>query len=116
MWGDRPPTITERGKMNTETEYMVEEKTLVQIAPPSFYKVIFLNDNTTPMEHVIELLVIIFGHTQDSATEVTLEIHNTGSGVAGIYSFEIAEQKALESTERSRAKEYPLRIKIEREE
>jgi ATP-dependent Clp protease adaptor protein ClpS len=102
--------------MSTEIETVVKEKTLVQISPPSLYKVIFLNDDTTPMEHVIELLISIFGHTQDSATDVTLEIHNTGSGVAGIYSFEIAEQKALEATEVSRNNSYPLRVKVEREE
>jgi ATP-dependent Clp protease adaptor protein ClpS len=102
--------------MSTETETAVEEKTLVQISPPSFYKVIFLNDDSTPMEHVIELLISIFGHDQNSATDVTLEIHNTGSGVAGIYAFEIAEQKALEATEISRANNYPLRIRVEREE
>jgi ATP-dependent Clp protease adaptor protein ClpS len=102
--------------MSTETETVVKEKISVQISPPSFYKVIFLNDDATPMEHVIELLVNIFGHDQLSATDVTLEIHNTGSGVAGIYAFEIAEQKALEATEKSRANNYPLRIRVEREE
>lgn len=102
--------------MSTEIETIVKEKTLVQITPPSFYKVIFLNDNTTPMEHVIGLLVSIFGHTENSAEDVTLEIHHTGSGVAGVYAFEIAEQKALEATEASRKNNYPLRIKVEREE
>lgn len=102
--------------MSTENETVVKEKTLVQISPPSFFKVIFLNDDATPMEHVIALLITIFGHDQESATDVTLEIHNTGSGVAGVYSFEIAEQKALEATEISRGNNYPLRIKVEREE
>jgi ATP-dependent Clp protease adaptor protein ClpS len=98
------------------TEAITKEQIFVQIAPPSLYKVIFLNDNTTPMEHVIELLITIFGHNQTSATDVTLEIHNTGSGVAGVYSFEIAEQKTLEATTFSRNNNYPLRIKVEREE
>jgi len=102
--------------MSTEIETIVKEKTLVQISPPAFYKVIFLNDDTTPMEHVVKLLISIFGHTEISAEDVTLEIHNTGSGVAGIYAFEIAEQKALEATDVSRQNSYPLRIKVEREE
>ncbi len=102
--------------MSTSTETIVKESILVQISPPSLYKVILLNDDSTPMEHVIELLITIFGHNQHSATDVTLEIHNTGSGVAGVYAFEIAEQKALEATEVSRHNSYPLRIKVEREE
>lgn len=102
--------------MSTETETTTKEKTVVQISPPSSYKVIFLNDDHTPMEHVIELLISIFGHDQDSAKNVTLEIHTTGNGVAGVYAFEIAEQKALEATELSRNNNFPLRIKVERDE
>jgi ATP-dependent Clp protease adaptor protein ClpS len=100
--------------MAIETE--IKEKTTLQISPPSLYKVLFLNDDVTPMDHVIALLIQIFGHDIKTATEVTLEIHNSGSGVAGVYNFEIAEQKALEATEISRSNSFPLRIRVEREE
>jgi ATP-dependent Clp protease adaptor protein ClpS len=102
--------------MSTETETVTNEKTSVQIDIPSLYRVIFLNDDTTPMEHVIDLLITIFNHDHESATNVTLEIHNTGAGIAGIYAFEIAEQKALEATESSKNNNYPLRIRVERDE
>jgi ATP-dependent Clp protease adaptor protein ClpS len=97
------------------TEIQTAEKIEIQLTPPKLWKVIFLNDDSTPMEHVIILLTNIFGHDLKSAQDVTLEIHNTGSGVAGIYSFEIAEHKALEATNLSRAKKYPLKIQIEEE-
>lgn len=100
--------------MSTETT--TKEKTVVEISPPSFYKVVFLNDDTTPMEHVIELLVSIFSHDQESAKNITLEIHTTGNAVAGVYAFEIAEQKTIEATEISRNNNFPLRIKVERDE
>ncbi len=96
-----------------ETE--VKEKTVVEIVPPSMWKVVFLNDDQTPMEFVIELLTTIFKHSTDSAKEVTLEIHNTGSGIAGIYSYEIAEQRGIEATQVSRNNGYPLRIQVEKE-
>jgi len=96
-----------------ETE--VKEKTVVEIVPPSMWKVVFLNDDQTPMEFVIELLTTIFKHSTDSAKEVTLEIHNTGSGIAGIYSYEIAEQRGMEATQVSRNNGYPLRIQVEKE-
>jgi ATP-dependent Clp protease adaptor protein ClpS len=99
---------------NTETH--TKEKTLVETSLPKLWKVIFLNDNVTPMEHVVDLLMNIFKHTERSATDVTLEIHNTGSGVAGVYNHEIAEQKALESTTLSRSRGFPLKIQIESEE
>jgi ATP-dependent Clp protease adaptor protein ClpS len=67
------------------------------------------------MEFVIELLTTIFKHSESSAKEVTLEVHNTGSGIAGIYAHEIAEQLGLEATKLSRANGFPLQINIEQE-
>lgn len=99
--------------MSTETQ--LQERISIKVSPPKKFKVIFLNDDKTPMEHVVALLVKIFGHDEKSAAEITLEIHNTGSGVAGIYSFEIAEQKAIEATNISRSSNYPLKIQVEEE-
>jgi ATP-dependent Clp protease adaptor protein ClpS len=97
------------------TEAKIEEKVTVSLQPPKMWKVVFLNDDSTPMELVIELLMKIFKHTEASAKEVTLEIHNTGSGVAGVYSFEIAEQRSIEATNIARGNGSPLRIQVEEE-
>jgi ATP-dependent Clp protease adaptor protein ClpS len=99
--------------MSTEIE--TKQKTKIEVHPPSLWKVIILNDNHTPMEFVIELLTDIFKHNQKSAQDITLEIHNTGSAVVGVYSFEIAEQKGLEATQLSRTNGFPLQIQVERE-
>ena len=99
--------------MSTEIE--VKEKTTVQLAPPALWKVIYLNDDQTPMELVIELLTGIFKHTESKAKEITLEIHETGSCVVGIYPFEIAEQKGIEATTVARQNGSPLRITVEQE-
>jgi ATP-dependent Clp protease adaptor protein ClpS len=93
----------------------LEEKITTKLQPPSMWKVIFLNDDQTPMEFVIHLLINIFRHSEESAKDVTLEIHNTGSGIAGIYTYEIAEQRGIEATQVSRTNGYPLRIQVEQE-
>ena len=93
----------------------VTKKTVVELQPPKKWKVVFLNDDVTPMELVIELLTTIFKHSENTAKEITLEIHNTGSAVAGIYTFEIAEQKVVESTTIARNNGFPLRIQAEQE-
>jgi ATP-dependent Clp protease adaptor protein ClpS len=67
------------------------------------------------MDFVIGVLTEIFKHTQETAKEITLEIHSTGSGIAGVYSFEIAEVKAVESTQLARSNGFPLQIKMEEE-
>jgi ATP-dependent Clp protease adaptor protein ClpS len=99
--------------MSTEIE--VKEKITIQLEPPHMWKVIFLNDDKTPMELVIELLTGIFKHTESKAKEITLEIHETGSSVVGIYPFEIAEQKGIEATTVARQNGSPLRITVEQE-
>lgn len=93
----------------------LEQKTVISVQPPSMWKVVLLNDDQTPMEFVIELLTGLFKHSEPSAKEVTLEIHNTGSGIAGIYSYEIAEQRGIEATQLSRTNGFPLRIQVEQE-
>lgn len=97
------------------TDIQLDEKIKIRVTEPKTWKVILLNDDTTPMEFVISLLVEIFKHTPDTAQTITVQIHETGSGVAGTYSFEIAEAKAVEATTLARANGYPLQIKLEEE-
>jgi len=97
------------------TDIQLEEKIKITISEPKRWKVIFLNDDSTPMEFVIAILIEIFKHTTDSAKDIMLQVHETGSGVAGIYSFEIAEAKAVEATNTARTNNHPLQIKLEEE-
>ena len=85
------------------------------MSEPKRWKVILLNDDSTPMDFVISMLMEVFKHTADTAKEVMLEVHETGSGIAGIYSFEIAEAKAVETTNQARTNGHPLQIKLEEE-
>jgi ATP-dependent Clp protease adaptor protein ClpS len=97
------------------TDVTLEEKIKVVISEPKNWKVIVLNDDSTPMEFVIFVLIDIFKHTQDTARDIMLQVHETGSGIAGIYSFEIAEAKAVEATNSARTNGHPLQIKLEEE-
>jgi ATP-dependent Clp protease adaptor protein ClpS len=65
------------------------------------------------MEWVISILTEIFKHTHSKAQELTLAIHSEGSAIAGIYSYEIAEQKSVEATMLSRNNGFPLAFKLE---
>ncbi len=99
------------------TDVIVESttKSIDKSNLPKKYKVIVLNDDVTPMEFVIAMLMTIFRHKQEPATDITLKIHQEGSAVAGIYSYEIAEQKVLESTNLARSNGFPLQTKLETE-
>ena len=97
------------------TDIQLEEKIKVVISEPKRWKVILLNDDSTPMEFVISLLMEVFRHNENTARDIMLQIHEQGSGVAGTYSFEIAEAKAVEATNQSRTAGHPLQIKLEEE-
>lgn len=91
----------------------IDEKISDVVKEPIRYRVVLLNDDTTPMEWVIDILKVIFNHSEETAKQITLQIHNDGSGIAGIYSYEIAEQKTTESTTISRQQGFPLQLRIE---
>ena len=96
----------------------VEQKTRTNVAlkyPPR-YDVIIFNDDFTPVEFVIKLLVEIFNKNLKSAKDLTLEIHESGSAVAGTYSYEIAEQKCAEGTTVARGQGHPLQLKVKQAE
>jgi ATP-dependent Clp protease adaptor protein ClpS len=99
----------------TDLEVKIDEKVKTVITEPKRYKVIFLNDDKTPIEFVIELLTTVFKHTEETAKDITLKVHNEGSAVVGIYTFEIAEQKGVEATHLARQAGFPLQIKIDPE-
>lgn len=85
------------------------------LKPPSKYKVIVLNDNQTPMEFVIAMFMAIFKHSQEKSIELTMKIHNEGSAVAGIYTYEVAEQKCIDATFLARENGHPLVVKVQEE-
>ena len=93
----------------------LDERISVNLKEPKKFKVIFLNDDSTPMEFVMEVLKNIYKHTDDTATKLTMEIHSEGSGIVGVYSHEIAEMKATETVSLSRNHGFQLQIKIEEE-
>jgi len=83
--------------MTVDIDVRIDEKIKQQTITPSKYKVILLNDNTTPMEWVVKMLLDIFKHSETTAHELMLTVHTEGSAVCGIYTFEIAEQKSVEA-------------------
>ena len=101
--------------MTTATDIKLDEKIKQKVIEPKKWKVILLNDDHTPMDFVVGILTEVFKHSEDSARDITLQIHQQGSGIAGTYTFEIAEAKAVESTNLARASGFPLQIKLEEE-
>lgn len=96
-----------------ETAIVTKTDNIIGVKEPERYRVVILNDNSTPMEFVIELLKVIFHHSQEEAVKVMLQVHQQGKGTAGVYSYEVAEQKAMESTQIARTNGHPLGVTVE---
>jgi ATP-dependent Clp protease adaptor protein ClpS len=90
-------------------------KPKIELKEPPMFKVIYLNDNQTSMEFVIESLVEFFNYTTQTAVQITEDIHNAGSAVVAVLPYEVAEQKGIEVTVSARSQSYPLQIKLEPE-
>ena len=80
---------------------------------PSKFAVVLHNDDYTPMEFVVFVLQEIFNHPFERAERIMLAVHKDGVGIAGIYHFEIAEQKAYDTAEEAQQNQYPLKVTIE---
>ncbi len=86
-----------------------------RIAKPSRYAVVLHNDDFTPMDFVAEVLMSLFDHSQHEAMGLTLEIHNTGRAVVGVFIFAIAEMKVQQVLRWAERRDFPLLCTLERE-
>lgn len=99
--------------MGTKAVTRTKPQPNFDLKEPLHYKVIYINDNVTTMEFVVESLITIFNHSPESAEAITLKIHEEGSGIAAVLPYEMAEQKGVEVTQLARGQGYPLQIKLE---
>ena len=86
-----------------------------KLEKPRLFKVLLHNDDFTTMEFVVYVLQNVFGHNEASAVRIMLNVHTQGTGVAGVYTYEVAETKAERATQLARAHEYPLLCTVEEE-
>jgi ATP-dependent Clp protease adaptor protein ClpS len=86
-----------------------------ELKEPPMFKVIYLNDNQTTIEFVIETLMNFFNYTTDTALKITQDIHEAGSAIVAVLPYEVAEQKGIEVTVHARSNNYPLQVKLEPE-
>lgn len=97
------------------SDHDTQSKTRIRtdVKEPPMYKVIYINDNQTTMEFVIESLISHFDYNQDTAQRIMLDIHEEGAATVAVLPYEVAEQKGIEITVEARSQNYPLQIKLE---
>ncbi len=102
-----------------EREYGLDEEvateTREKLKKPPLYRVLLHNDDYTTMEFVVYVLEAVFQKADEDAFRIMLQVHTQGLGVAGVYTFEVAEMKVERVTHLARAAEYPLLCTLEEE-
>lgn len=101
----------------TKTEVTVRPRidTKNNIPEPPQYRVIYINDEQTTQEFVIETLKVIFNYDEGAAESLTMKVHEEGSAVVAVLPHEMAEQKGIEVTLLARNNGFPLQVKLEQD-
>lgn len=99
----------------SKTDTKIKIKPNLALAEPPLYKIIYINDEVTSMQFVVNSLISYFNYNEDTATSLTENIHDQGSAVVAVLPYEIAEQKGIEVTLDARSKGFPLQVKVEAE-
>ena len=89
------------------------DKEKVRLEPPKKYNVVFYNDDYTPMDFVMAVLMKVFKHNVMSAYEIMMNVHETGKGIAGTYPKGIAQTKVRKAMDMAKVAEFPLLCKAE---
>ncbi|MEE9358205.1 ATP-dependent Clp protease adapter ClpS [Candidatus Vondammii sp. HM_W22] len=89
------------------------EEAKPKLKRPPMYKVIILNDDYTPMEFVVQVLVSFFRMNQEKAIQIMLHVHTCGVGICGVFSRDIAEAKVAQVNDYSRSNQHPLLCSME---
>ena len=100
---------------DTKTEIRAKIAPNLKAKEPNQYRVIYVNDEVTTMEFVVETLKTIFNYDNSGAEAITMKIHEEGSAVVAVLPYEIAEQKGVEVTLLARQHGFPLAVKLESE-
>lgn len=100
---------------NQNNTSLVKEASKSKLKKPPMYKVILNNDDYTPMDFVVEVLMKYFSKSLENANHIMFRVHKEGKAVVGTYSAEIAETKVAQVNQYSRANQHPLLCSMEQE-
>lgn len=88
----------------------IREKTRIEVNTPRRFMVIFINDDFTSMEFVVNVLVTVFHKPVHDAEQLMLKVHHEGQAVVGVYSFDVARTRTELTLQMARNEGFPLQV------
>lgn len=98
-----------------ESNIDIKEKNKIKIKKPKLYKVIMHNDDFTTMEFVVDVLVNIFNKKIEEASKIMIDVHKKGTGIAGVFPYDIAVSKASTAMTIAKEQGFPFKLSVEEE-
>ncbi len=99
--------------VDREVVLETEKETEKKLKKPPLYKVLLHNDDYTTKEFVVQILQYVFHKDQTESIHIMLHVHQNGLGIAGVYTYEVAETKVSMVEDLARQHEYPLKCTME---
>jgi ATP-dependent Clp protease adaptor protein ClpS len=96
-----------------QTDGAIKERAEIKNQEPKLYNVVLLNDDYTTMEFVLHILETLFQKSPAEAFRIMMHVHRNGRGLAGVYTWEVAETKADQVATMASEAGFPLRATIE---
>jgi ATP-dependent Clp protease adaptor protein ClpS len=101
--------------MHHQHEVHHETEAVIEFREPRLYKVLLLNDDYSSMDFVIKVLMQIFHHSYEKAMDIMINVHESGKGLCGVYTYEVAETKVAHVRKMAKEAKFPLRAVMEEE-
>ena len=98
-----------------DKDFDVATESETRLEKPKLYKVVLHNDDYTTMEFVVFILRTVFHKSESEAYVIMMKVHEAGIGIAGVFTYEVANMKAEKAMNLSRAQEFPLLCTVEEE-
>jgi len=104
--------------MSQDNSTLMEDlssETMDEVKEPPMYKVFLLNDDYTTMDFVVHILMSVFYKSFEDANRIMMNVHKNGSGLCGLYTFEVAETKVDIVQNIAHDNGFPLKCIMEQE-
>jgi ATP-dependent Clp protease adaptor protein ClpS len=111
----RRPSSEDMAKEDSIVQEKIEASDREILQEPPRYKVLLHNDDYTTMDFVVMVLQTVFHKTTDEATQIMLNVHHQGVGIAGVYTREIGETKVAVVHRMAKKNQFPLRCSLEKD-
>jgi len=95
------------------SQTILENESKNRFKVPRTYAVVLYNDDVTTMDFVVDMLVKVFHKNTAEASNIMMQVHQQGKGVAGVYTYDIAVTKKMQADRMAAEKSFPLRLTVE---